>query len=196
MKNSSRTYSYSVLKSLLTVATLLLLAPVAHADVIGNVGITWLYPNTSTTFASDTIAVGSTLSCPGGSSICSPFSQSVVTFGITSTSITYSAGGSSSAGYAPATFNGFDFTGLTFADSGSLQSFILGTNIAGLTSSDVSFTTNSIEINLTGRPVNGNFTLALNESPSAVPEPGSLLLFAIGLGALAGIRGYLIRSAC
>lgn len=188
MENSGTRYGYAILKSLLTAAALLLLAAVAHADVIGNTGITWLYPDTSTSLASDMIAAGSTLGCPGSSPICTSFSQSVVTFGITSNSITYSAAGSSSALYSPAAFDGFEFTGLTFADGGSLQSFILIANSPLLNPSNVSFTPNSIAINLAGLPINGNFSLILNESPSAVPEPGSLLLFAIGLGALAVIR--------
>jgi hypothetical protein len=161
------------------------LAPAAQAGLIGNAGITWLYPDTLTTYASDTIAVGSTLNCPGSSPICSGYgSNGTEVFGVTSASITYVVANSTSTGYSSGAFNGFDFTGLTFADAGSLASFGLVTNIAGLIPADVSFTGNSIEINLQGLPVNGTFTLNLSETGSSVPEPGSLISVGAALGGL------------
>ena len=52
-------------------ACALLLSPGARADSLtGSVGITWFYPDTSTVFASDSIAVGSSLNCSGASPIC------------------------------------------------------------------------------------------------------------------------------
>jgi hypothetical protein len=104
---------------------------------------------------------------------------------VTSASITYvSANYSLSSAYASGAFNGFDFTGLTFADAGSLANFGLVTNIAGLIPADVSFTGNSIEINLQGLPVNGTFTLNLSETGSSAPEPGSLIPVGAALGGL------------
>jgi len=169
----------------LLVAAAMALAPAAQAGLIGNVGISWLYPDTSTTYASDTIAVGSSLNCPGASPICVGYSGvgGTQVFGVTSASITYVAA-DIGVPYASATFNGFDFTGLTFADAGSLASFGLVTNIAGLTSADVSFTGNSIEINLQGLPADGTFTLNLSETGSSTPEPGSLIPVGAALGGL------------
>jgi hypothetical protein len=146
-----------------------------------------LYPTTSSTFASDSIAVGSTLSCPGGSPICAGYSTTTnESFGITSSSIVYNASGYGTIDYASGAFNGFNFTGITFADAGSLEGFSLSTDIPGLTPSLVSFTPNSIEVNLASILVDGTFTLTLNES-APVPEPGSLPLIATGLAALAFI---------
>jgi PEP-CTERM motif len=157
-------------------------------DLTGSTGITWLYPNTGTTFATDTIAVGSTLACPGASPICSGYVDlGTETFGVGTTSISYSVSGYPVTTYAPGTFNGFDFTGLTFTDSGSLTGFTLTTDIPGLTTSDVTFGSNFIEVNLAGLPVDGDFTLDLISSPAvSTPEPSSFLLLGIGLLALVG----------
>jgi PEP-CTERM motif len=167
----------------------LLLSPGdARADSLtGSVGITWLYPNTSTTaYASDTIGVGSSLTCPGASPICAGYAGAgTQTFSVGSSAISYTASGTS-FGYHPGTFNGFDFTGLTFT-SGSLTGFNLTTNIAGLSNSNVTFGPSFIEINLAALPVNGYFTLDLNPgSKTTVPEPSSLVLLGTGLLSLIG----------
>ena len=161
------------------------LAPLAHAGLIGDVGITWLYPDTGTTFASDTIAVSSTLNCPGSSSICTGYgTEGTETFGVNSTSITYTASVANS--YATSSFNGFDFTGLTFADAGTLTGFTLVNGLAGLTTSDVSFGPHSIEINLEGLAATGSFTLNLSEAAGAsTPEPSFLAPLALALGGFA-----------
>ena len=168
----------------------LVLSPgVTRADELtGSVGITWLYPSTAKTYATDTIAVGSLLECPGASPICSGYSGlGTETFGVGTTSISYSVSGYPVSTYAPGTFDGFDFTGLTFTDSGSLTGFTLTTDIPGLTTSDVTFGSNFIEVNLAGLPVDGNFTLDLISSPAvSTPEPSSFLLLGIGLLALVG----------
>ena len=172
----------------LLVVAAMSLAPAAHAGLVGDVGIVWLWPDSSTTYASDTISVGSTLNCPGSSPICAGYAGGTQSFSVTTTSIIYAASGSGEV-YKHPSFNGFDFTGLTFADSGSLLSVSLtGNTISGLTSSDVSFTANSVEVNLEGLSVDGTFTLNLSESAGSVPEPGSLALMAAALG-----LGVLIR---
>jgi len=169
----------------------LLLSPGnARADSLtGSVGITWLYPDTSTTYATDTIGVGSSLTCPGVSPICVGYSGSGgnQTFSVGPSAISYTSSESSSSGYAPGSFNGFDFTGLTFT-GGSLTAYSLSTNIAGLIGSDVTFGSSFIEVNLQGLPVNGYFTLDLNPSSgtTTVPEPSSLVLMGTGLLSLVG----------
>ena len=168
----------------------LMLSPgIARADTLtGSTGISWLYPDTGTSIGSDTIAVGSTLACPGASPICMPYSgYGTETFSVGTSSISYSALFPSGP-YLDASFDGFDFTGLTFADGGSLTGFTLTTNIPGLTDSDVTFGSNFIEVNLAGLSVNGDFTLDLISSPTvSTPEPSSFLLLGLGLLALVGL---------
>ncbi|MGB7024009.1 MAG: hypothetical protein WBD73_09440, partial [Candidatus Acidiferrales bacterium] len=121
----------------------------------GSAQISWLYPNTSTTFATDTLGVGSSLSCPGPSPICAGYAGlGIESFTLASSSISYAASQYPSGDFASAAFNGFDFTGLTFLGGESLIGFTLTTDIAGLTSSDVTFGPSSIAINLEGLPVN------------------------------------------
>ena len=85
-------------------------------------------------------------------------------------------------------FNGFDFTGLTFASGDSLTGFTITSNSIGLTDADITIGPSSIFINLAGLPIDGSFTLDLTSGPSvSTPEPSSLLLLGIGLLALAGL---------
>jgi hypothetical protein len=84
--------------------------------------------------------------------------------------------------YNNGAFNGFDFTGLAFLSGGSLSGFTLTTDIAGLTTSSVTFGPSNIEVNLQSLPVTGNFTLnLLSGGLTAAPEPSSLVLMALGV---------------
>lgn len=170
----------------------LLASPIGtRADSLtGSVGITWFFPDTSTVFASDSIAVGASLNCPGGSAICNGYAGvGNEAFSVGSSSVSYTASGFGSTGYSSATFNGFDFTGFSFVSGGTLTGFTLTTDISGLTASDVTFGPSSIEINLQGLPVNGSFTLDLASSAGSgslpAPEPSSLVLMLAGVVALA-----------
>jgi hypothetical protein len=158
----------------------------AHADTLtGSVGINWFFPNTSTTFAKDTIAVGTSLSCPGSSPICAGYGFGTETFSVGGSAISSSV--AYPGDYNDGVFNGFDFTGLTFLSGGPLSGFTLTTNIAGLTNSDVTFGPSNIEINLQGLPVGGDFTLGLlSGGATATPEPPSLALLAAGILGLLG----------
>jgi hypothetical protein len=161
---------------------------ITRADgLTGSAGISWLYPDAGTTIGSDTIAVGSTLACPGASPICVPYGgYGTETFSVGTSSISYSALFPPST-YGDTSFDGFDFTGLTFAGGGSLTGFTLTTDIPGLTDSDVTFGSNFIEVNLAGLSVDGDFTLDLTSGPAdSTPEPSSFLLLGIGLLALVG----------
>jgi hypothetical protein len=175
-------------------ALMLLLFPTgARADSLtGSVGITWLFPDTSTVFGTDTIAVGSALACPNdASAVCIGYGDNgFQTFSVGSSSISYVATKWDFGGFCcyngAATFNGFDFTGLTFQGGSSLTGFTLTTDLAGLTASDVTFGPSSIAINLANIPVNGEFTLNLLTNNS-MPEPSSLALLGVGMLALAGL---------
>jgi hypothetical protein len=169
-------------------ACALLLSPGgARADnLTGSVGISWLSPDTSTVIATDTIGVGSSLSCPGASPFCPLFPAGNVTFGVGPSAISFTS--SIVSFYSGFAFNGFDFTGLTFLSGGSLTAFTLTTDIAGLNNSRVTFGPSFIEINLQGLSTPpGHFTLNLTSSGgNTLPEPSSLALLGTGLLALVG----------
>jgi hypothetical protein len=177
---------YFYLLAAATVAAVLFLPVGAYADSLtGAVGINWFFPNTSTTFAKDTIAVGSSLSCPGSSPICPGYGFATQTFSVGTSAI--SSAVVFPGAYQSVAFDGFDFTGLTFLSGGPLSGFTLSTDIAGLTNSDVTFGPSNIEINLQGLPVGGDFTLGLlSGSTTATPEPPSLALLAAGVLGLLG----------
>ena len=178
---------------LLTVLTMLL-APAARASLIGNVTISELFPDSVTVFNGGTgaIAVGGSLSCPAGASpLCtSGYFVQPATLSITASNISISE--QCCTTYAAAAFNGYSFTGLTFADGGSLAGVVLSSsNMAGIAPADVTFTAHSIFINLQGVAVGAvtgapaSFTLTVSEAP----EPSSLFLLGPALAGLA----FLIR---
>jgi hypothetical protein len=166
-----------------------LLAPSAHAGLIGNVTISELYPDDSTVYGTDTVAVGSSLSCPGASALCtSGYFGQPATFSITGNTISLTE--DCCTAYTGATFNGYSFTNLVFAGGASLVDVILSSSqMPGISQSDVTFTASSIFINLQGvgagvDDVPGVFTLTLVDSGSRVPEPASVALMTAGIGGL------------
>ena len=143
----------------------LVLSPgVTRADTLtGSTGITWVFG--TSTFATDTIADGSSLSCPGASPICAGYSgYGSETFSVGTSSISYSVSNFPVGKYG-GTINGFDFTGLTFASGDSLTGFTIASNSIGLTDADITIGPSSIFINLAGLPIDGSFTLDLTLGP-------------------------------
>ena len=167
-----------------------LLAPRnASADTLtGTAGISWIAGGS--TFASDTIAVGSSLTCPGGSPICAGYSGfGSESFSVGTSSVSYSVSNFPVGDYGGGT-NGFDFTGLTFASGDTLTGFTIEPNNMGLTAADITIGPSSIFINLNGLPIDGSFTVDLiSGSAVPTPEPSSILLLGIGLFALMGLAG-------
>jgi len=164
-------------------------------DLTGSAGISWIAGGS--TFASDTIAVGSSLSCPGASPICVGYSgYGSETFTLGTSSISYTATNYPISDYGGAV-NGFDFTGLTFASGDLLTGFTIASDSIGLTDADITIGPggSSIFINLSGLPVDSSFTIDLVSGPAvATPEPSSLLMLGIGLLALVGLARKRLAS--
>lgn len=92
------------------------------------------------------------------------------------------------------TFNGISFSDLSLGTGYTITGFTLTTNISGLSSSNVSFAASSVSVNLLGIDPSattdgtqvGSFQIALQVS--AVPEPDSVVLMALGLLSVAAVR--------
>ena len=80
----------------------------------------------------------------------------------------------------------FEFTGLDFAGGATLAGFSLSTDFANVTAAAVSFTANSIRIDI-GNSGNGT-TWRLGLVTRAVPEPATTTLLALGLVGFAAAR--------
>lgn len=169
-------------------AMVLLAAPSAHDGLIDTLTVSVLYPNSSTIFqgATDTLSIGSSLSCPGASPVCTAgYFGEAVTFSATATTIAFSQ--DCCVDYTTAAFNGFEFSDLDFADSGTVSAATLTSvsGIAPLTQSDVSIVSGDIFVNLEGFEQGdaASFTLTLNETggSTATPEPGPATLVGGGL---------------
>ena len=166
----------------------LVLCPgVTRADTLtGSTGITWVFG--TSTFATDTIADGSSLSCPGASPICAGYSgYGSETFSVGTSSISYSVSNYPVGKYGGTIqrlrLHGTDLRQWRLARPG----FTLDNEQPGLTDADITF--GLVLLHQFGRvPVDGSFTLDLTSGPSvSTPEPSSFLLLGIGLLALAGL---------
>jgi hypothetical protein len=182
------------------ISALLVIPKLAFADgLTGSVDVTWLATSTGV-ITTGTDTVGSVLTCPGpASAFCSPSIASFLgsapvswAFGVDSSSITFKSSAPDGAFFLPDAFNGFDFSGLTFASGKTLAGFDLSSSGfgSGLTNSDVTFGSDFIEVNLQDLPVNGTFTLDL----VSTPEPGTLGLLGLALVGLAALTWLRRRS--
>lgn len=153
--------------------------------LVGTVTDSYLYPTSSSVFATSTITVGTPVTCPGSDPICAPFAEPAT---LSASGLTLSVEEDAGSSYNPASFNGIQFSNLVFSDGSHLTGFTLDTDLAGLTASDISFTGNSIEYNAQGLVFSGapyHITLGLITS-SSVPEPASWAFMLAGFGMLGG----------
>ncbi|HEX4025996.1 MAG TPA: PEP-CTERM sorting domain-containing protein [Rhizomicrobium sp.] len=162
----------------------------ASPALTGSLTATYFEPDTSTirNGAVSTLAIGSTITCPGADAFCNALVEPG-TLTASGLSITFNENAGSS--FNATTFNGIQYSGLTFSDGSTLTGFTLDTDLAGLTGSDVSFTSSSIMFNASGDDFSSapyHVTLDLVTSSSAVPEPFTLSLFGAGLAGAAALR--------
>ncbi|UAK23133.1 PEPxxWA-CTERM sorting domain-containing protein [Sphingomonas nostoxanthinifaciens] len=159
-------------------------SPAMAVDLTGaSIGVTWLFPDSSTVYQSQTFVAGPgvELTCPGGSvggGLCSGFvDASTIDLGVDTLSLTITDGTSS---WTSPAFNGYEFSGLSA--HGAIAGYSLATSFAGLDDSRISFTGDSISVNMEGiSPVAGqSFTITLLDG--AVPEASSWAMFVAGFG--------------
>ncbi len=158
----------------------------AANDLTGTtVGIDWKFPDSSTTYATNSVVVGpgAEVSCAGGGAgtgLCVGFiDAATIDIGAQTLSLTIDSG---TVAWTSTGFNGYEFSGLSAG--GTWTGYTLSTSFAGLDASRISFTPDALWVNMQGiTPDAGeSFTITLS---SAVPEPGKLALLLAGLGALA-----------
>lgn len=165
-------------------------APAFASDLTGkSVDVQLVFPTTADLRADRTVTVGSgtEITCTGGGAgpdVCTGFVVgSAFDLGADTITLDITSGHSSWNVYD---FNGYKFTGLS--NGGTWTGYTLSTNFVGLDDSRITFTPDSLAINMEGIQADAGdfFTLTLNSTP-AVPEPASIALMLAGLGALTGI---------
>ena len=170
------------------------LPSIASASLIGDtIDIEWWFPDTSTVFASDSHLVSELVevNCPNdstaNSNICAGFVSWPASIDIGAETIRYQQIGS--PGFTTAGFNGWVFSDLDWGVAGEIIGVSLDTNIDGLDLNRVSYTADSVSINLQGlggdlRREFAELTLDVRH----VPDPATLALFGIGLAGLGFAR--------
>jgi len=163
--------------------------PAFAADLTGQaVDVQWLFGTPPAVIADRNVTVGAgpEISCAGNSTgpdLCSFFVDgATIDIGADTIKLTIDSG---TAFWGASQFNGYMFSNL--AAGGAWSGYALSTDFAGVDDSLVTFTPDSLSINMQGiHPVAGqSFTLTLLTAP--VPEPTNVALLLAGLGALAGI---------
>jgi hypothetical protein len=179
-------------KLLLGIAMITCLPAVAHAGLIGT-NVTLRYDISGYPSTIDNLSVTGNnplVTCTGGgagnANVCDYLNapNSTQTISISNKSITYALSGAGAI-FEAVNPNSFNFLSLTpgFAIGG----VGLTTNIAGLSLSDVSFTSNSLSVNMSGLPVTNGEYFTTQLLP--VPEPETYAMMLAGLGLI----GFMAR---
>ncbi|GAO36077.1 hypothetical protein SCT_1476 [Sulfuricella sp. T08] len=192
------------------IALFFALPQLSHATLIGQ-SVTATYLDNTPFSSSDTVTVGAGVEIPGSDNTKNLvidailFSADFIDINGSSIVIQLSGGGTPmGGGYSNAGFDLFpgariEFTGFSFAPDILNGINLVLTGATGLTNADVVFTASSLTLNnlgnlgILGSSIRDHGQIALNfqTSQQTVPEPGTLLLFGLGLATLALRRGKL-----
>ena len=170
-------------------------APSAFGGFIGLTGVVvdYRYPNLSTTIGTATVTVGAgvEINCPTDSfSLCGvALTAPTQTLDIGDWTIRYDYSGSGSffPGFSGGAFGGLLFSNLDIGAPG-ITGLTLTTNMSGLDASRISFTTDSVSVNLQNLDLVPSSYFEVTASSSGVPEPSSLLLLGTGVSGLLLLR--------
>jgi hypothetical protein len=173
---------------LLATAVASLMSTGASAGLLGDT-VDVAYATSFGFFRSDSFLVGPgvELSCLGASSLCAALFDPA-TLDIQDNAIVFAYNlGEGYLTYGPGSFNGWQFTSLDLGApivSVTLSSF----GYTGLDASRLSFTANTISLNLANLSADGVNGWRINIETAAVPEPAVLGLLAMGVLGLAARR--------
>jgi len=159
-----------------------------------NVSVGYAFPNATTFLAGPTtytVGSGLEINCPtGATGFCSATSLSEpFSLDISNNQITFTQGPLPTAtSYLVGPFNGWVFTNLN-AGAPITGVNITSTGISNLTNSNVSFTANSISVNMLGSTVQQSsswtLTITYGSTAPATPVPPSVVLAIVGIAFLA-----------
>jgi MYXO-CTERM domain-containing protein len=165
------------------------LATSAHAGLMGTSATLRYQYGAQTTFDSVVVGAGTEVSCPGTARVCSILTAGWQGVDFGDLWIGYRYAGPD-AGFNDVTPNRFVFTDLSpgFAIGGVW----LGTDIAGLDASRVSFDSTSVTVDMHGLPLGpGESSFIVSLTP--VPEPPPALLALAGLALVAFRRSHALN---
>lgn len=182
------------LLALLAIGNLALASAPAQAGLLGStVDLGYRYQATAadtllTTLDQVQVGSGVEATCPGALNLCTMLTSATQSVDIDDRSITYRYVGNGS-GFNPVFINGFDFQALNLGSA--ITAIDLSTDIVGLDLSRLSFTANSLRIDMQGLSLlapGNTFTVQLLTATATVPEPGTALLAALALAGLLTVR--------
>lgn len=138
----------------------------------------YYFPDTSTVYQDDGSAVA-----PTSFYFATGYPNTTATVSSDQITLSFDAGGGS---FTSATFNGVVITDLTSSDITGVT-LDGATSVPGFTASDVSFTSDSVSLNLQGLSVpSSSDVVVVDVSFGAVPEPAAWALMLLGVGAVGG----------
>jgi hypothetical protein len=176
----------------LLLAVAMIVPSTANAGLIGTTVTLDYHFLSTTTVDTFTVTGGVDITCPGPYNVCSLLTAPVQTITVGDNTITYTFTGCCSS-FSNATPNGFDFENLNLGMP--VTGISLSTNLVGLNLSRVTFSANSVQLDMHGIQTPGPvdyFVVTLN--PTATPEPSSLALFGSGVIGLLGVVRRKLRG--